>query len=258
MAPTEGAQSIRRAVAVLRVLASSQERGVRISEISRELSLNRSTVHRMLRVLVEERLAEQDVASGFYALGPEASLFGLARKTSLRLSRQADPFLRAVSLQTGDSAFLTIRSGLDSVCVARTTGTHPVQVLSVDLGARRPLGLGVGGQILLHALGEEQKSDVIRANESRLAAVGISRRRLNDRLASIQERGYAYAPVGIVPATSAVAVAVTDGGGAVVAALSVATISSRLRVPRMREVVRVMREQSALFSNTLRAPRGDR
>jgi DNA-binding IclR family transcriptional regulator len=53
----EGAQSIRRALAVLRLVAGGQETGVRLVDVVRGAGLSRPTAHRILRVLVEEGAA---------------------------------------------------------------------------------------------------------------------------------------------------------------------------------------------------------
>jgi DNA-binding IclR family transcriptional regulator len=142
-ARTEGARSIRRAIHVLRLLAAGQERGVRLIDLVGASALPRPTVHRILRVLLEEGAVEQDRASRRYMIGPEASLLGLARKAIFPIRALADPSLEHLCRQVGDTVFLTIRSGLDSVCVDRRVGSYPLQVLALEIGARRPRALAV-------------------------------------------------------------------------------------------------------------------
>lgn len=134
---TAGAQSVRRALAVLRVLATGQERGVRLTDVVTHTGLNRPTVHRILRVLVEEGAVEQDPATRRYLIGGEVSLLGLARSTRFPIRAIAEPHLRHLSEILGDTAFLTIRNGADSVCIDRRPGSFPVKVLSIEIGARR-------------------------------------------------------------------------------------------------------------------------
>ena len=144
-----GAQSIRRAMAVLRILAVGQEHGVRLTDIVEETGLNRPTVHRILRVLLEEGAVEQDPQTRKYRMGQEVSLLALARTARTPVRAVAEPYLHYIAEKAGDTVFLTIRSGFDSICVDRRTGNYPVKVLSIEIGARRPLGLGVGGLVLL-------------------------------------------------------------------------------------------------------------
>jgi DNA-binding IclR family transcriptional regulator len=243
----EGAQSIRRAFAILRILAAGQETGARVTEVARLSRLSRSTVHRMLNVLVEEDLAEQD-ASRRYVIGPEASLLGLARGSALRIRQVAEPHLRALCDLTGDSAFLTVRTGLDSICIDRKSGTHPIQVLSVAVGARRPLGAGVGGVVLLAALPTEESCRIVHQNAVRLGHLGVDPEQIMERVAVARSVGYAYTQAGVVPDTRAVAVGIADRSGRAMAALSISTVSNRMPPARMRELVGAMKEQARLIA----------
>ena len=147
--PFGGAQSLRRGVAVLRALAAAQEQGARLADIAEQCALSRATAHRLVQVLVEEGLAERTPRSLRYVLGRDAALLGIARPSALPLHSAAAPMLRDICERTGDATVLTVRSGLDTVCIERLLGDHPVQVILVAVGTRLPLGTGVAGQVLL-------------------------------------------------------------------------------------------------------------
>ena len=244
-AATAGAQSVRRALAVLRVLATGQERGVRLTDVVSHTGLNRPTVHRILRVLVEEGAVEQDPATRRYLIGGEVSLLGLARSTRFPIRAIAEPHLRHLSEILGDTAFLTIRNGTDSVCIDRRPGSFPVKVLSIEVGARRPLGVGVSGLVLLASLPFEEASEVVRRNARRLQALQIDPAELLERAARTRAQGYAYAQVGVVPGSRAVAVPICVADGRTVAGLAIATITERLPDQRLPAVVAQMQERAA-------------
>jgi len=248
-----GAQSIRRAVAVLRILAAGQEHGVRLTDIVGESGLNRATVHRILRVLVEEGAVEQDTDTRRYMVGQEVSLLGLARGARVPMRAVAEPYLRHLAQEIGDTVFLTIRSGHDSICVDRKAGTYPVKVLSIEIGARRPLGVGVGGLVLLACLPPAEAAAIIKANESRLAHHGLTVAKLNDRVRNTRARGYAYTETGVVRGTKALAVPVFGAAKQAVAAISVAAIADRLSPARAASVSAVMAQQAALVSRRIAA-----
>ncbi|WP_077002649.1 IclR family transcriptional regulator [Variovorax sp. KK3] len=246
-AATAGAQSVRRALAVLRVLATGQERGVRLTDVVSHTGLNRPTVHRILRVLVEEGAVEQDPATRRYLVGGEVSLLGLARSTRFPIRAIAEPHLRHLSEILGDTAFLTIRNGADSVCIDRRPGSFPVKVLSIEIGARRPLGVGVSGLVLLAAMPVDEMEDVVRRNARKLRAQNIDPADLLQRALQTREQGYAYAPVGVVQGSRAVAVPVCVADGRTVAGLAIATITERLPDDRVPVVVAHMRERAAMI-----------
>jgi DNA-binding IclR family transcriptional regulator len=61
--------------------------------------------------------------------------------------------------EIGDTGFLTRRTGLDTVCVARQIGTYPIQVLAWDVGERRPLGVTNAGIAILSGM----QADMLRS-----------------------------------------------------------------------------------------------
>lgn len=244
---TAGAQSVRRALAVLRVLASGQERGVRLTDVVSHTGLNRPTVHRLLRVLIEEGAVEQDPSTRRYMIGGDVSLLGLARSARFPIRAIAEPHLRYLSDVLGDTAFLTIRNGADSVCIDRWPGSFPVKVLSIEIGARRPLGVGVSGLVLLASLPYAETVEIVRRNTHRLQAMHVDPDEVLDRAAQARALGYAYAPVGVVPGSRALAVPVCLADGRTIAGLAIATITERLPDKRVQSVVQVMKERADLI-----------
>ena len=248
---TQGAQSVRRAVAILRILARGQERGVRLTDIVEEAGLTRATVHRLLRVLLEEGAVEQDADSRRYMIGAEVSLLGLARTARFPVRAVADPYLRHLADAVGDTVFLTIRNGFDSICIDRKSGDYPIKVLSLEVGARRPLGVGVGGVVLLAGLDPAEAAGVIRSNEQRLRAYDLTGSRLSDQVRAARSRGYAFSDQGLVKGSRAVAVPVVAPDGTPVAAVSVAAIADRIGNARLPSLVAAMQEQAARIAQRL-------
>ena len=224
---------------------------MRLTDIVEESGLNRPTVHRILRVLVEEGAVEQDALSRRYMIGQEVSLLGLARSARFPIRAVADPYLHHICEQAGDTVFLTIRNGFDSICVDRKTGSYPVKVLSIEVGARRPLGVGVGGLALLACLAEAEAGAITRTNEQRLARHKLAPARLIERVRQTRAKGYAYAEIGVVPGTRAIAVPVLDATGEPVAAISIAATTERLPASRVAMLVELMKEQARLISRRL-------
>lgn len=248
----EGAQSIRRALAVLRIVAAGQERGARLTDVVEGSGLSRPTAHRILRVLVEEGAAEQDASTRRYLIGGEVSLLGLARSARFPIRALAEPHLRHLSETLGDTTFLTIRNGDDSVCLDRKPGSFPVKVLSIDVGARRPLGVGVSGLVLLAALPLAEAEKIVQRNARRLKAMRIDPVALMARAEAARELGYAFAPVGVVQGSRAVAVPVRNAEGRTVAGMALATITERLPEARLPAVTAAMARQAELISRKLR------
>src|SRR3954468_5496671 len=90
--PTEGAQSIKRAAAVLRLLAFSG-RSLSVGEVTQASGLHKATGHRILRVLLDEGLVAQDPHSRRYRLGVEIFAMTAAMGERFDLKTIARPSL---------------------------------------------------------------------------------------------------------------------------------------------------------------------
>ncbi len=226
---------------------------MRLTDIVLQSGLNRPTVHRILRVLVEEGAVEQDAQTRRYMIGQEVSLLGLARTARTPVRAVAEPYLQHIAEKAGDTVFLTIRSGFDSICVDRKTGNYPVKVLSIEIGARRPLGVGVGGLVLLACLPAAEAAAIIKANAQRLALHGLTTAKLAERVRTTRAKGFAFTEVGVVPGTKALAVPVFGPAGEAVGAISVAAIAGRIPTARMAGLVSLMTQQAGLITKRLGA-----
>jgi DNA-binding IclR family transcriptional regulator len=241
----DGGQCVRRTLAVLRLVAAGQEQGVRLTDIAALSGLSRPTVHRLLKVLIEETAVVQDPDSRRYLVGPELLLLGLARTSGFPIRAMAEPYLMALAADVGDTVFLSVRHGADSVCIGRYIGSHPIQVLSINLGARRPLGGSVSGVVMLAGLDERSAREITRANEPRLA---LQQRSVKDVLRLVQaarSSGHAYAPQGVMPGSAAVSLPVRDAEGHVLAAISIAALGDRLTGERLPGVLTRMQLAAA-------------
>lgn len=244
----DGAQSIRRAIALLRILATAKDAGMGLSEIARQAGLSNPTAHRMLHVLVGEGIVEQRPRTRRYALGGEIPLLALARSAASPALNAALPILGVAVEKFGDTGFLTLRSGLDTVCLARRVGSYPIQVLALNVGDRRPLGVSSAGFAILAAMPAAEARSILARNTARLASYGIT---AEEALAIVQQtraRGFALRERGLVPGTRALSVTFRlepTGGAPLLAALTVAAIARRLQAPRVLQVVEHLQEALA-------------
>lgn len=130
---------------------------------------------------------------------------------------------------TEDTCFLMVCAGKDAVCIDRREGAYPVKALTIEVGARRPLGAAAASLVLLVALPEVECERYLHANAERIAHYGMLTadvvRQLVQRARTL---GYALNHNNIVPEVSAVGVAVPTRLGIPYAGLSVSALTSRM------------------------------
>ncbi|MCD2514344.1 IclR family transcriptional regulator [Comamonas endophytica] len=237
-----GTQSIERVVLMLRIVASRGRAGMRIGEITATSGLPQSTCFRMLHRLEIEGLVARDPRTRKFYLGPLLHELGLLARPRYRLSELCDAALQKLAEVTQDTIYLSERSGLEAVCTHRALGDYPIKSLALDVGIRRPLGVGAGGLAILCALPPEEAESIIDTNAPKYEKYGfITAAYLREAIKVGREKGYAFLDSVVTPGTAAIGIAFPPDNP--IAALSVAAISGRLESHRRDEVARLMRPQ---------------
>ena len=239
-----GAQGVHRVADLLRALASRGETGARLVDLAQQCRLERPTAHRILKALAAEGLVARDARTRHYTLGPLVRELGLSAGHRLGERDRCGPAMRAIAERTGDTAFLTMRSGLDSVCIDRREGAFPIKTLTLDIGTRRPLGIGAGGLALLAALDDAEVEAILAANAWRLAAYGGMRApALAEMVRRARRLGYALNDRHATPGAMSVGMAVPASQGPPMLAISVGAIASRMQPARQREIAKILKNE---------------
>lgn len=241
--PVAGAQAVRRALAVLRAVASGAPReGVRLKDVVEQVGLNAATAHRLLRVLVEEGAVDYDPAGRRYRSGKEVFLLGMSRPGYFPIRAIAEPFLARLAETTGETIFLIVGGHRDTVILDRKVGTGPVQVLSVEVGARLPMGIGSAGIALLAGMAPEQAEEVMRANAARYEAKGLTVAKVRDNVRLARERGHALLDPGLHPGTRSLSVLIAAPDGSPAATISLSCIRYRMPPTRVAATVALLQD----------------
>ncbi len=146
--------AIDRAMRILEAFRDGQpEYGV--SELSRQLAINKSTAHNILQTLCEYRILERSEITRKYRLGP-----GLIELGHLAQSRRVVPQMARAALvelmqRTGQTALLGMFEN-DGITI--TDKAEPVGVMHVTaaFGQRLPFCAGCFGQVFLAWMGEPE------------------------------------------------------------------------------------------------------
>lgn len=233
---------MRRALGLLRVLAQHQEDGIDLQGVMACSGLERSTAHRLLSCLLEERFAERDPASRKYRLGVDAMQLGFASLRHTPLLDALRPFAQKLARLSGDTVFLVIRQGDYALCLLREAGSFPVKVFTIDQGERRLLGVGAGGLALLASLADDEIAQLCERHAQAYALAGFTRAGLMKMVRQARQAGYSTIVDTITPGVSGVGVAFPVSALTWVA-ISFGAISSRLDARRRVEMGELLREE---------------
>lgn len=246
-------QTLDRAIGLLHLIASGDSEGLRLIDLQQRSGLTKPTVHRILDTLRSHGFVDQVVDTRRYRLGNELAVLGWSAARDVHDLRDlCEEEMVALAERSGDTSFLTVRSGAEGVCIDRQSGSYPVKAFTVDVGTRRPLGVGAGGIALLAALDEERAERFMAEAEARLATYpNVDVRSLRGAVKDARERGYAFSEGLVLKGVRGLAVTVGDRDGQVVAALSLAAIDDRMPASRVPELVRLLNAQARRIEQRL-------
>ncbi|GAB3676381.1 IclR family transcriptional regulator [Salinisphaera aquimarina] len=244
-------QSVERTVLVLKLLSEAGNAGTRVTDVSKRLDLHKASASRLMTSLVAlgviQRRSDRRfrLADGFFAtLG--------SPHDEAKLKQAARASLARISDEMGDTSFLSVRHGFDSVCIERHVGTYPIQALSLHIGSRRPLGVGAGSLSLLAWLQDVEREAALKTIARRLEDYpGIDVERIRAHAELARRENFVNLPNFVIPGMTGMGVPVRNAHGMVVAALSVAAVGDRLAGMRCLKARRILLEESATMTQCL-------
>lgn len=229
-ASKSGTQVVQRVAALLRGISSRNRIGARLIDLCSEVGIERPTAHRILQGLVSEGLIRQDEASKRYFLGSGIYEMGLAASPRTNVRDLCHPYLQQIAQQTGDTVFLTMRTGFDGVCIDRAEGAFPIKVFVLDVGRRRPLNIGGGALAILSFLDDDEINRILSVNKERSVSKypTYSETSVRKTIARARAKGYVASDVIELPGVRTIGLPIFDRHQQPIAAISVSTVVQRM------------------------------
>ena len=218
-------QSVDRAVAILNALSAS-EGHLGVTELSNQLDLHKSTVHRLLVSLKTGGLVERDAPTRKYRLGIRLVELGYAWLSSRGLPQVALPYLHYLADELEEITYLAVQQGDVALNVLQVPAPHLVQSVSW-LGRGHLHSTSTGKVFLAHMPDDELNSFLGGELPARTDKTFTDAGELRAQLDQVREQGFATSFEEDEEGINAVAVPVRQSDGTVVAAIGVVGPSFR-------------------------------
>lgn len=135
-----------------------------ITEISKELELNKSTVFNMVYTLSDLGILENN--ENKFHFGTKLYVLGKSAEQGSDLIRNIHPYLKEISKKTNLCAFLGVRSGLEAIIIDKSDSSYDLKVSS-EIGSKIPLVAGAHGKAFLSLLKVEEMKDLFSRYEAK-------------------------------------------------------------------------------------------
>jgi DNA-binding IclR family transcriptional regulator len=231
----------------LRLLLLLRDRpSIRVSEAAAQLSVARSTAHRLLAMLNAYDVVVQDPETRAYRPGPLLAELGLATLRHDDMLTVLHPFLEELGSAVDETVHLIVLEGANCRFVDSVESRHALRA-TARIGAVYPAYLTSGGKALLAELADDELRRLFpqRRLPQLTDRAPASRDRLLEELGRIRVAGYATnfgeSELGI----HAVAVVQRTSSGRAPAAMAVSAPEQRLPQTRVGALVEALLDVTA-------------
>lgn len=200
-----------------------------LKQLATETRLHPSTAHRILSVLVANRLVDR-IEPGTYRLGIRLLELGNLVKSRLSVRQEALPHMQDLHQELGETVNLSVRHDDEVVYIERTSGNSAMMRVVQIIGARAPLHITAVGKIFLAEDGPEKcteyarRTGLPRFTDNTLIDIDA----LLKELEMVRRLGYAFDNEEAEKGVSCIGAGIYNDEGKLVAGLSVSAPSDRL------------------------------
>lgn len=242
-APLRGTQTLLRGLAVVQAVADGAGS---LAEISQATALTRSTAHRLVQGLLQERVLTE-TGRGGYRLGGRLISWGGSASAQNPVIEVARPVLEQLSETAQDTVHLACEDGGTAFYLFKIDGRRGAAMRS-RVGGREPLTrTGIGKALLLDAA-DRWEQLAAQDGPSALQAGVEESRDLPSVMADYARRGIAMDVEENEPGIRCVAAPVRDAHAEIVAAISVSATTPYMPTDRMQALAAPVRDAARRIS----------
>ena len=243
-------QVLERALALLDALGAAN-REVGPAELAGILHLHKSTIHRLLKVLEGYRFVRRN-PQGKYDLGLKLFELGNMSVSRFSLPRRAEPFLKEVVKDTGETAQICVLNNIQMVSIANADAPWLLRAI----GHRGELHSSASGKAFLAFLPRPAQDVLL----SRLTLTRFTHNTittlpaLKSELARVRRRGFAVNNEEVESGVRCISAPIFDHHSRVIATLSIAGPVFRMTKDRVPELARIVVNVANALSSELGHP----
>jgi len=232
----ERRSAVDRVLDILLMFAGASER-LSLQSVAKISGRSRSSVYRYLQVLRDRGFIEESETPGHYRLG--SVILALANNVHhlQNMISQAEPIMRALSRQTGESILLTQRTGAQAVVIA---SLESPQIVCVNLAAAKnvPLHVSSIGKVHLAFLPDAEAHRILSKPLRSYTPKTISNSAmLESAVRQVRQQGYAVSESELEVGAKSVSAPIWYPTGQMTAALTVAGPAFRLTALKIRKLI---------------------
>ncbi|WP_227935276.1 IclR family transcriptional regulator [Alkalihalobacillus deserti] len=230
-------KSVHNGLSILR-LFSNEKSNWGITEIANVLSLNKSTVSRLVKELVEEGFLEKSGTT--YQLGISVLCLSGVITSHLEIFREAKPSLHKLVARVEETAHISVLEDSNITYLHKVDCKQPVHLMSF-IGKNNPATCTSSGKVLLAFQPTEVTHRVLDNGLPKCGPNSITdREELLQELQAIRQQGFSICVNELHEEVVSIAAPVKDYTGEVMASVSIVGPSQRMRKDQFPEYIKAV------------------
>lgn len=213
-------------------------------ELTKRVGLSRPTLYRLLHTLEKSGFIVSSGDPQRFELGPSVAHLAHVWSSSLDIATIAQPMLRRLWDQTGETVSLLVHQGNSRICVAELASGQPLS-FKRGVGYREDVTVGASGRVILAHVSAPESY----LNHENTQLIDLTN--YLDRLKRIRERGYEISRDELIQGAVAVAVPFFMGDRKVAGSLAVFGPSVRVNDERVLVFADLLKSEAEALSKAL-------
>lgn len=239
----DSVRAVDRALEILLAFTVSDQR-LTAAELLKRVDLSRPTLYRLLKALEHNGFIVSSGDPQRFELGPSVAHLSHVWSSSLDVSAVAQPAMRRLWDETGETVSLLVHQGSSRICVAELPSAQPLS-FKRGVGYREDVTLGASGRVILAHVPNPET--YLSKDKVKKADVPTFMKRLED----VRTAGFAVSRDELIEGAVAVAAPFFVGGGKVMGSLAVFGPSVRMGDKKVEQVAQLLKVEAEKLSQAL-------
>ena len=244
--PKYPVQTVGNAIEILEILAKDvSNHGVGVTDLSKEMNMGKSSVHRILDTLLYYGYVVKDSDTSRYRLGWGLYTIGQRVPQQNQIFSLDSAYLIELSKKTGDTVNLGVRDRNEVIIISKLEGTNAGLRVGIQVGEHEPIHATALGKMLISDMTDEDVIDIMgsgtefhKFTDNTISSVD----ELLHNLKTVREKGYSVDDQEFAVGMICIAMPIRDYTGNIIAAVSVSSPSNHMSQDRIAFITDNLRE----------------
>jgi DNA-binding IclR family transcriptional regulator len=240
----EGVRAVDRALDIMLAFGAA-DRELTVAELLKRVDLSRPTLYRLLYTLEQNGFLTASGEPQRFRLGPSVGRLAWAWTSSFDLAEVAQPVMRKIWEETGETVALFVPHGATRLCIAEIPSPQPLS-FKRGVGYSEKIVRGASGRALLAWM--DPSFDQLRKYSD---GMKLDVAELQSQLSMVRKQGFAESNDELIVGAVAIAAPFFDQTECVAGSVAIFGPSVRMDGARISELIVTLRQHAASLSALL-------